>query len=59
MLYERCGSFDHAEEAYNVVLKMDSHFEKREEILLKLGMIYKQQGKYAQSVEVVFTCFCF
>ena len=51
MLYERCGSFEHAQEAFEGVLKMDPMTNKKPEILYRLGAIYKQTQKYAQSLE--------
>ncbi|KAI1790441.1 TPR-like protein [Ganoderma leucocontextum] len=53
ILYDRYGSLDHAEEAFSSVLKMDKglDFDKANEILFRLGIIYKQQGKYAESLE--------
>ncbi|KIJ21344.1 hypothetical protein PAXINDRAFT_104349 [Paxillus involutus ATCC 200175] len=55
ILYDRYGSLDHAEEAFASVLKMDKEldFDKANEILFRLGIIYKQQGKYEDSL----TCF--
>jgi glucose repression mediator protein len=50
-LYERYTSLDNAEEAFTSVLKMDPHFEKSNEIHFRLGIIYKQQMKYAESLE--------
>jgi len=55
ILYDRYGSFDHAEEAFNAVLKMDTKFEKTNEIYFRLGIIYKQQQKFEQSLK----CFRF
>ncbi|CCM06303.1 uncharacterized protein FIBRA_08554 [Fibroporia radiculosa] len=54
ILYDRYGSLDHAEEAFASVLKMDKaalDFDKANEILFRLGIIYKQQGKYSESLE--------
>lgn len=51
ILYDRYGSFEHAEEAFTAVLKMDQKFEKANEIYFRLGIIYKQQQKYEQSLE--------
>ena len=45
MLYERCGSYEHAEEAFTGVLKMDPNSDKKTEILFRLGTIYKQTQK--------------
>ncbi|KAF5392441.1 hypothetical protein D9757_002108 [Collybiopsis confluens] len=55
ILYDRYGSLDHAEEAFSSVLQMDKEldFDKANEILFRLGIIYKQQGKYEDSL----TCF--
>ncbi|KAL4069259.1 TPR-like protein [Scleroderma citrinum] len=52
ILYDRYGSLDHAEEAFASVLKMDKEldFDKANEILFRLGIIYKQQGKYDESL---------
>lgn len=54
ILYDRYGSFDHAEEAFTAVLKMDNKFEKANEIYFRLGIIYKQQMKHEQSLDVCF-----
>jgi len=51
ILYDRYGSFDNAEEAFNAVLKMEANFEKANEIYFRLGIIYKQQQKYDKSLE--------
>lgn len=53
ILYDRYGSLEHAEEAFTAVLKMDSKFEKSNEIYFRLGIIYKQQHKYEQALEVI------
>eukprot|EP01119_Soliformovum_irregulare_P008699 TRINITY_DN217_c0_g1_i1.p1 TRINITY_DN217_c0_g1~~TRINITY_DN217_c0_g1_i1.p1 ORF type:complete len:733 (-),score=188.95 TRINITY_DN217_c0_g1_i1:215-2413(-) len=55
ILYDRYGSFEHAEEAFTAVLKMDGKFEKSNEIYFRLGIIYKQQMKYEQALD----CFRF
>ncbi len=52
ILYDRYGSFEHAEEAFTAVLKMDAKFEKANEIYFRLGIIYKQQLKYDQALDV-------
>lgn len=57
ILYDRYGSFDHAEEAFTAVLKMDNKFEKANEIYFRLGIIYKQQMKHEQSLDVRFCYF--
>lgn len=51
ILYDRYGSLDHAEEAFSQVMSMQPEFEKSNEIYFRLGIIYKQQQKYAQSLE--------
>ncbi|KAH8094779.1 hypothetical protein DFH11DRAFT_1468294, partial [Phellopilus nigrolimitatus] len=44
------GSVDHAKEAFASVLQTDKgEFDKANEILFRLGIIYKQQGKYMES----------
>ncbi|KAG5654344.1 hypothetical protein H0H81_004298 [Sphagnurus paluster] len=52
ILYDRYGSLDHAEEAFSSVLRMDGDldFDKSNEILFRLGIIYKQQCKYDESL---------
>jgi tetratricopeptide (TPR) repeat protein len=52
ILYDRYGSLDHAEEAFSQVMRMAPDFEKANEIYFRLGIIYKQQGKYSNSLEV-------
>ena len=52
ILYDRYGSLEHAEEAFSQVMRMDPNFEKANEIYFRLGIIYKQQQKYQQSLEV-------
>jgi glucose repression mediator protein len=51
ILYDRYGSFEHAEEALCAVLQMDPKFEKANEIYFRLGIISKQQGKFSMAVE--------
>ncbi|KAJ2745915.1 glucose repression mediator protein [Coemansia sp. BCRC 34301] len=51
ILYDRYGSYEHAEEAFNAVMNMDPTFDKASEIFFRLGIIHKCQGKYAQSLE--------
>ncbi|KAI8149813.1 hypothetical protein BJV82DRAFT_504241 [Fennellomyces sp. T-0311] len=51
ILYDRYGSLEHAEEAFSAVIKMDSSFEKANEIYFRLGIIYKQQQKYDLSLQ--------
>ena len=52
ILYDRYGSCEHAEEAFTAVLKIEPAFEKSSEIRFRLGIIYKQQNKYDQSLNV-------
>ncbi|KAJ2047432.1 glucose repression mediator protein [Coemansia sp. S16] len=51
ILYDRYGSYEHAEEAFNAVMNMDPDFDKANEIYFRLGIIHKCQGKYGQSLE--------
>ncbi|KAJ3053739.1 glucose repression mediator protein [Rhizophlyctis rosea] len=50
ILYDRYGSYEHAEEAFSAVIRMEPKFEKANEIYFRLGIIYKQQGKYDTSL---------
>src|SRR5271156_1162178 len=52
ILYDRYGSLEHAEEAFSQVMLMQPDFEKANEIYFRLGIIYKQQQKFQQSLEV-------
>ena len=52
ILYDRYGSLEHAEEAFSQVMRMEPAFEKAHEIYFRLGIIYKQQQKFASSLEV-------
>jgi general transcriptional corepressor CYC8 len=52
ILYDRYGSLEHAEEAFSQVMVMEPNFEKANEIYFRLGIIYKQQQKFHQSLEV-------
>ena len=52
ILYDRYGSLEHAEEAFSQVMQMQPDFDKAHEIYFRLGIIYKQQQKYNQSLEV-------
>ena len=52
ILYDRYGSLEHAEEAFSQVMRMQPDFEKANEIYFRLGIIYKQQQKFGQSLEV-------
>lgn len=51
ILYDRYGSFEHAEEAFTSVIGMDPDFDKANEIYFRLGIIYKQHQKYDTSLE--------
>ncbi|KAH9965579.1 hypothetical protein BJV74DRAFT_890217 [Russula compacta] len=53
ILYDCYGSLDHAEEPFSSILRMDKDFDRANEILFHLRIIYKQQGKYDESL----TCF--
>lgn len=55
ILYDRYGSYDYAEEAFSQVMQIQPDFEKANEIYFRLGIIYKQQSKFTQSLEVCFT----
>ena len=52
ILYDRYGSLEHAEEAFSQVMRMAPDFEKANEIYFRLGIIYKQQQKFPQSLDV-------
>lgn len=58
ILYDRYGSLEHAEEAFSQVMRMEPTFEKANEIYFRLGIIYKQQQKFNQSLDVssIATC---
>jgi hypothetical protein len=43
---------EHAEEAFSQVMRMEPNFEKANEIYFRLGIIYKQQQKFNQSLDV-------
>ena len=58
ILYDRYGSLEHAEEAFSQVMRMQPDFEKANEIYFRLGIIYKQQQKYSQSLEVGYSLCC-
>jgi glucose repression mediator protein len=55
ILYDRYGSYDYAEEAFSQVMQIQPDFEKANEIYFRLGIIYKQQSKFVQSLEVCLT----
>jgi glucose repression mediator protein len=52
ILYDRYGSYDYAEEAFSQVMQIEPNFEKANEIYFRLGIIYKQQSKYSNSLDV-------
>lgn len=52
ILYDRYGSYDYAEEAFSQVMQIQPDFDKANEIYFRLGIIYKQQNKFPQSLEV-------
>lgn len=52
ILYDRYTSYDYAEEAFSQVMQIQPDFEKANEIYFRLGIIYKQQSKFHQSLEV-------
>lgn len=52
ILYDRYGSLEHAEEAFSEVMRTEPRFEKANEIYFRLGIIYKQQQKFQQSLGV-------
>jgi lipoprotein NlpI len=54
ILYDRYGSLEHAEEAFSQVMRMEPTFDKANEIYFRLGIIYKQQQKFNQSLDVSF-----
>ncbi|KAJ3074376.1 glucose repression mediator protein, partial [Podochytrium sp. JEL0797] len=51
VLYDRYGSYDHAEAAFASVLRIDPKFDKGNEIYFRLGIIYKHQQKYHLSID--------
>lgn len=52
ILYDRYGSYDYAEEAFSQVMQIQPDFDKANEIYFRLGIIYKQQSKFQQSLDV-------
>ena len=52
ILYDRYGSYEYAEEAFSQVMQIQPDFDKANEIYFRLGIIYKQQSKFANSLEV-------
>ena len=53
ILYDRYGSLEHCEEAFQSVLQMDPEFDKQNEVYFRLGLVYKSQKKY----DVAIDCF--
>lgn len=51
ILYDKCGSFDLAEEVFCHVLKIAPDYPRKEEVLFRLGRIYKHEGKYDKALE--------
>ena len=52
-MYDRYGSYEHAKKAFKSVLEYEPSFEKANEIYFRLGIIYKEQQEFANSLEVV------
>ena len=59
ILYDLYESLDHAEEAFSTILRMDKDLDSDDanEILFRLGIIHKQQGKYVQILFLFFSKF--
>lgn len=51
ILYDRCGSFDLAKEAFSRVLEIDPNYSKKADIYFRLGIIFKQEQKYHRALE--------
>lgn len=51
ILYDRCGSFDLAKEAFNRVLEIDPNYNKKADIYFRLGIIYKQEHKFQRALD--------
>jgi len=51
ILYDKCASFDLAEEVFCHILKIDPEFGRKEEVLFRLGMIYKHENKHDKALE--------
>lgn len=54
ILYDRYGSWEYATEAFSQVMQIQPDFDKANEIYFRLGIIYKQQNKFPNSLEVSF-----
>lgn len=51
VLYDRYGSWHHAEEAFTSVVQMSPNFEKVSEIYYRLGMLYNMQGRVKEALD--------
>jgi len=51
ILYDKCGSFDLAEEVFCHVLKIAPDFDRKDEVQFRLGMIYKHESKHDKALE--------
>lgn len=53
ILYDRYNSLEHASQAFLSVVKMHSAkpFNKINEVFFRLGVVYKQQGKYEEALD--------
>lgn len=52
LLYERYGSFDQAEEAYDAVLKMQAPNDLMQEVQFRVAVVTKHRGHYEAALEV-------
>ncbi len=50
-MYDRYGSYEHAEDAFSAVIEIDPNFERSNEIYFRLGIIYKHENKFENSLE--------
>ncbi|CAG9334840.1 unnamed protein product [Blepharisma stoltei] len=50
LLYSKFDSFDHAESAFQSVLRYDSNFDQKHEVLYRLGIIYKHKKEYSTAI---------
>lgn len=51
ILYDRCGSFNLAKEAFQRVLMFDPNYERKSDIHFRLGIIYKHDQNYRQALD--------
>lgn len=51
ILYDRYGYKEYAEEVFSEVMRISPDFEKANEIHYRLGIIYKQQQRFAKSLD--------